>query len=97
MSFKPTTKIGNWSLGLLVLFVVFFALSSIFSFISPTSSVWRALVNIFAISGLISALIAALFGLTAIFKYKDRSIAVFAIAVIGVLVMLFLAAELIFG
>lgn len=97
MHFKPMTKIGNWSLWLFVLFVLFFALSSIFSFISPTSSVWRTLVNIFAISGLVTSLMAALFGLAAIFKYKDRSIAVFAIAIIGVLVVVFLVAELIFG
>ena len=94
----PKTRLGRWSVGLVIAFFLFLA-TGIFVisrqgprldetfFDNPAASIPM----LWAVFSAIAAFFA---GIISIFKYKERSIAVFVAAVIGLFVMVFLLGEI---
>ncbi|MDD3840846.1 MAG: hypothetical protein PHP06_09810 [Clostridia bacterium] len=99
ISFIPQTRLGKWSVGLIIVFFLLFAL---FQFLVATGQ--RGDATIFDnlvltipifIAG-IAGIASFITGLTSIMKSKERSVFVFLASVIGLFVMLFVLGEIIF-
>jgi cytochrome bd-type quinol oxidase subunit 2 len=96
---KPKTLLGKWSLGLLILAVLLFAVliilvvsgqrgdDAFFSNLALTIPVLLA--GVFLISALVT-------GLIAMIKSKERSILVILAVVIGIFALIFLLGEFLF-
>jgi hypothetical protein len=95
--FIPTTVLGKWSVGLLIIFFLLFVLLQLLVFLGQrggntlTDNLFLAILGILmAISG-----IAAFFtGIISIIKSKERSILVFLATIIGFLILFFVAGEI---
>lgn len=95
----PKTKIGKWTVGFLALFFVSFATLMIMAATGQQGGdtfMDNLYLGIPGILAAISAITAFITGVISIFKYKDRSIAVIVAAVLGFIVLFFLAGEFIF-
>lgn len=90
MTRLPKTGLGKISISLLVLFIIFTGLSTIFSFTTNMHDV----INLLAISGLIVSAGAVITSLVAILRQHERNIWVYLAAIVGIIVLAFLLAEL---
>lgn len=106
IGFKPKTKLGKWSVGLILAMFLLFVVGRLFYLKIYTSVpagetilsdiAARPGVGLSMLSGFVSGIVAFIVGLTAIIKNKERSILVFLATIIGALLILFLAGEVIF-
>ncbi len=106
IDFMPKTKLGKWSVGLIIAMFLLFVVGRLFYLKIYTSvSAGETILSDIAIrpglglsmlSGFASGIIAFIVGLTAIIKNKERSILAFIATIIGALLILFLAGEVIF-
>ncbi len=80
----PKTTLGKWSVGLSILFIILIWIKIQFSLRVPT----------FAIATL--GLIGFIISIIAIFKNKDRSILVILPILVGIVIILWTAGELVF-
>ena len=98
------TILGKWSIVLIVLMPILFYIGM--SFVSfyesvpagktiPDDIVARPGVSLPMLAGFASGIIAFITGLTAIIKKRERSILVFVSTIIGALLILYLAGEII--
>ena len=102
----PKTTLGRWSIGLVIAMPILFVISSLLAHSLYTSvPAGRTIVaDIAARPALALTMLAAMgtgiaafiVGLVAIVRQKDSAILVYASTVIGTLVMLFLAGEVVF-
>jgi len=100
----PKTKLGKWSVGLIIaMFSLFFLGMSFFLKVYTSVSAGETILSdivtrpglaLSMLSGFASGIIAFITGLTAIIKNKERSILVFIATIIGALLILFLTAEI---
>ena len=104
--FLPKTKLGKWSVGLIIaMFSLFFVgrlfFLKVYTSVSAGETILRDIVArpglaLSMLSGFASGIIAFITGLTTIIRNRERSILVFIATIIGALLILFLAAEVIF-
>ena len=96
--FVPTSKLGKWSIGLLIAFLLFFTLHQLIS------ATWHGegqtfLHKLVFVAPLVLAAIsgaAAFFtGIIAIIKSKERSIPVFLTTLMGLFILIFCLGEVI--
>ena len=102
----PKTKLGKWSVGLIIaMFLLFFIGRLFFLKVYTSVSAGETILSDIAarpglalsmLSGFASGIIAFITGLTAIIRNKERSILVFIATIIGALLIFFLTAEVIF-
>ena len=86
MKILPKTTLGKWAVGLSIAFIVLIGMkiANYFHFPLPTPAI--------AILGIIGLII----GLLAVFRNKDRAILYFLPILVGVVILLWIAAEIIF-
>jgi hypothetical protein len=86
MKILPKTKLGKWAAGLSIafIFLIGMKIANYFHFPLPTPAI--------AVLGIIGLII----GLLAVFRNKDRAILSYLPLVIGVIILLWAAAEIIF-
>jgi len=88
MKVKPETKLGDWSVGLNIFFLIVIAISvslvKVFGILSFDNTWWDITVLVF-----IAPIIAFILGIIAI-KKKEHSVLVYSSIVIGFLNILFL-------
>ena len=83
-TFLPKTTLGKWSVGLSILFIILIWLKIQGSMPLPTFAI-----AVFGLAGFILSIVA-------IFKNKDRSILNLLPLLVGLIILLWIAAELIF-
>jgi hypothetical protein len=96
ISFKPTTKIGKWSTGLIIAFFLFLAV-----FVILVASGQRGDDTFFSFTALtipgllagVAALSAFVTGVISIIKSKERSVLVFLATVIGFYLIILVLGE----
>ena len=86
MKILPKTKLGKWAVGLSIalIFLIGMKIANYFHFPLPTPAI--------AVLGIIGLII----GLLAVFRNKDRAILNYLPLVIGVIILLWAAAEILF-
>ena len=86
MEILPKTKLGKWAVLLSVAFIVLIAMkiTNYFHLPLPTPAI--------AILGIVGLII----GLLAVFRNRDRSILIFLPILVGIIILLWTAAEIIF-
>jgi hypothetical protein len=84
LTILPKSTLGKWSVGISVVFIILISTKIQFSIHVPT----------FAIGAL--GLIGFIVSLIAIFKNKDRSVLIFLPVLVGLIIILWTAAEFIF-
>jgi hypothetical protein len=102
----PITTLGKWSVGLIVAMPLLFIIGS-----SLTNSIYKSVPaggTIFAdiaarpalaltmLAGMAAGISAFITGLLELLRQKDRALLVYASSIIGALLMLFLAGEILF-
>jgi hypothetical protein len=101
----PKNKLGEWSVVLIMVMMLFFYLGMSFvDFYSsipagrtiPQDIINRPGVALLMLAGFASGIIAFITGLVAIIKNRERSVLVFVSTIIGALLILYLAGEIIF-
>lgn len=102
----PGSKLGKWSIGLIIAMPIFFVLGMQFmnmfyesvpsgdTFLEDITN--RPLLALSMLAGMASGASAFFTGLTAIVKKKDRGILVYISTILGALTILFLAMEILF-
>lgn len=104
MKFMPSTGLGKWSVYLIIESIVSIILVTVFA-----STVYadiqyvetgiigefqnRPLMPIFGVLSILSGISAFILGLLAIFKKKDRSIAVIIATILGGIMLIFVVGE----
>jgi hypothetical protein len=83
MRFLPTTNNGRWASGLSIAFIILIIIKIIAFLPLPT----------FVIAAI--GLVGFILGIIAVFKNKDRTILNFAAITVGLIIMLWTAAELV--
>jgi len=83
-TFLPKTKLGKWAVGLSIVFIILILAKMQGSIPIPTFAIAA-----FGLAGFILSIVA-------IFKSKDRSILNLLPLLVGLLILLWIAAELIF-
>ena len=100
VSFWPKTKMGKWSLGFFVVaivsFTIFILLISIFDQRGGETFFSNLYLAIPIIMFIILGCLTFLTGIIAIIKYNARSISVFISTLLGLIIILFYGAELLF-
>lgn len=99
MKILPTTKLGKWSVGSLAGFFLIFALTSfvivgIFGQKGGDTFTDNLLISIPMASAFGMAIASFIIGIISIFKYKERSILVYASVGLGLMIALFLIGDL---
>ena len=102
----PKTKLGKWSVRLIIAMFLLFVVGRLFylkiyTSVSAGETILRDIairpgLGLSMLSGFASGIIAFITGLAAIIKNKERSILVFIATIIGALLILFLMGEIIF-
>ncbi len=95
--FIPRTVLGKWSVGLIILFFLMFALMRLLVVLGQEGGQDFFSNLLLAIPGILMAVsgIAAFFtGIISIIKSKERSIPVFLATIIGFFVLFFVAGEI---
>jgi len=102
----PKTALGWWSLGLIIAMPILFFVGGTFAntLYTDVDSGGAILADIAArpalalsmLAGMVAGIAAFIIGLLAILRKKDRTLLVIASTVIGALLLLFLAGEVIF-
>jgi len=98
----PKTKLGRWSVWLIIVFFVLFILVQIIAavgrsqgaFDSNSLNVFQILIPIIIIPAGICGIAAFFTGMISIIKSKDRSVFVFFATAIGFFVLIFLLGEI---
>jgi len=100
----PKTKLGKWSVGLIITMPIFFYIG--FSFVDFYNSqsgrtilqdiIVRPGVALPMLAGMASGTLAFITGIMSIIKRKERALFVYISTIIGFLLVLFLIAEIIF-
>jgi len=104
VSIMPKTRLGKWSMWLIVIFFLLFILAQIIAavgrsqgaFDNGSANIYQILIPITIIPAGISGLCAFFSGIWAIIKYKERSILVFISTAVGFLVLTFVLGEFLF-
>lgn len=92
----PGTRLGKWSFGLAMGFVVLFLINTfVFMPSSGDTSGWlrEVFLPIFGISMILCGLAAGVTGLLAVLRYKERSWTIWLPVLLGVLILFFLLGE----
>jgi len=99
------TNLGKWSIGLIlampILFIIGTTLSStIYDSVSSGETLWTEItgrpgVAIPMLTGFASGIAAFITGLIAVMKQKERSVLVYVAVLVGAVLIVFLAAEVI--
>ncbi|WP_339060328.1 hypothetical protein [Tepidibacillus marianensis] len=96
----PNTKLGKWSRGLLIGFLILLVLGTVIASIQrPTADQTffsNPLFSILMISPVVAAIFSFLTGIVAVFKKKERSILVLLSTAIGLLILVILLGEFLF-
>jgi len=106
IEFLPKTKLGKWAVGLIIAMFLLFIIGRLF-YLKVYESVpsgetilkdvvLRPGLALSMLSGFVSGIIAFIAGITAVIKKRERAILVFISTIIGALLILFLAGEIIF-
>ena len=106
LGIKLKTKLGKWSVGLIIaMFILFFMGSSFVDLFYKSVSSGRTIledivrrpgVSLVMLAGFSCGIIGFITGIIAIFKKKEHSILVYISTAIGALLILFLIGELLF-
>jgi hypothetical protein len=106
VSLPPKTKLGWWSLGLIIAMPILFSIGSSFTHslyqsvssgrTIPQDIIKRPALALTMLSGMVTGVSAFISGLIAIIKEKERALLVYLSTLIGFLLILFLLAEVIF-
>ncbi len=106
LEIKLKTKLGKWSVGLIiVMFILFFMGSSFVDLFYKSVPSGRTIledivkrpgVSLVMLTGFACGIISFAVGIVAIFKKKERSMLVYISTAIGALLILFLIGELLF-
>jgi hypothetical protein len=106
LNIMPKTTLGKWSVGLIVAMPILFIIGASF-----TNSLYRSvpaggtiLADIAArpalaltmLAGMVAGILAFIAGLLAIIRQKEHALLVYASSLIGALLVLFLAGEILF-
>jgi hypothetical protein len=104
--FKPGTKIGYWSIGLIVVMPILFAIGSsmtdsLYESVSAGSTILkdiaaRPFLALSMLTGMAAGVAGFITGLLAIIRQKERALLVYLSTVIGGILTLYLIAELAF-
>jgi len=104
--FLPKTKLGKWSIGLIIATFILFFLGrlfhlTIYASVPSGESILRDIVirpgvGLSMLSGFATGIIAFIFGFISLIKNRENSILVFISAGIGSLLFLLLAGEILF-
>ena len=104
--FKPSTKIGGWSIGLAVVMPILFAIGSsltdtLYESVSSGSTILkdiaaRPFLALSMLAGMAAGVASFITGLLAIIRKKERALLVYLSTVIGGILTLYLIAELAF-
>ena len=100
----PKTKLGKWSVRLIVVFFLLFILVQIIAavgrsqgvFDSDSFNAYQILIPITIIPSGICGIAAFITGIISILKRKERSVSVFLATIIGFLVFDFMLGEILF-
>jgi len=102
----PKTKLGKWSVVLIIAMPIFFFVGTSFTdtlykSVSAGSTILeditrRPALALTMLAGMAAGITAFITGLTAITKKKERAILVYVATLIGMLLILFLAGEVLF-
>ena len=102
----PQTKLGKWSLGLIVVMPILFFIgssftNSLYKSVSAGSTIWEDIVKrpalaLTMLAGMGAGILAFIVGLVAIIKQKERALPVYIATSIGALLILFLIGEILF-
>jgi hypothetical protein len=102
----PITTLGKWSIGLIVAMPLLFVIGtsfkdSIYSGVPaggtiPADIVARPALALTMLAGMAAGISAFITGVLAIFRQKDYALLVFVSSIIGALLILFLAGEILF-
>lgn len=102
----PKTNLGKWSIFLIVLMPILFAIGGSFTntlYESVSSGdtilediVKRPVLSLTMLSGMLSVILAFAFGIISIIRKKERSPLVYISTILGFLLILFLIAEIVF-
>ena len=102
----PITPLGNWSLGLIIAMPILFILgtsftNSLYSSIPAGDTILadiaaRPALALTMLSGMAAGISAFVTGLLAITRKRDYSLLVFVSSLVGALLLLFLAGEILF-
>ena len=104
VDFVPKTRLGQWSVRLIVAFLLLFFLAQIVvavgrsqgAFETGSLNVYQILIPAAIIPAGICGVAAFLTGLISIIKHKEHSILVFISTIIGFLVLTFVLGEFLF-
>ncbi|MFH1426779.1 MAG: hypothetical protein ABIG66_05120 [Candidatus Kerfeldbacteria bacterium] len=103
MNIVPITKLGKWSIGLIVtmpmLFVIGSLLVNVYEGVSSGETILKDIVArpgvaLPMLAGFGSGIAAFVTGLVALTKGKERAVLVFLSTIVGALLILFLVAEI---
>ncbi len=94
MNILPKTKLGKWSVGLIIAFfaLLLFTAIVVIGLLNQDGSqvnVNKTLVSVPVLCAVLSAVAAFITGILSIRKHKERSILVFASTAIGLLLILY--------
>jgi hypothetical protein len=102
----PSSTVGKWSVGLIIAMPLLFITGSSFTDTIyngvpaggtiPTDIVARPALALTMLAGMAAGISAFITGLLAINRKKDNAVLVFISSIIGALLLLFIAAELLF-
>jgi hypothetical protein len=104
--FKPSTAIGGWSIGLIVVVPILFTLGSsltdtLYASVSAGSTILadiaaRPFLALSMLAGMAAGVAGFITGLVALIKHKEKALLVYLSTVIGGILTLYLIAELAF-
>ncbi len=102
----PITKLGKWSVGLIVAMLILFIIgssltSSLYESVSSGDTILadiaaRPALALSMLAGMAAGISAFITGLLAIIRKRDNALLVYISSLIGALLILFLAAEILF-
>lgn len=99
ITFLAKTKLGKWSIGLIIAFLAFIGIFLLFIALGERGGQTFFSNLKLALSGLssaASAIASFIVGLISIIKSKERSVLVFISSLIGFLILLWVLAEILF-
>ena len=102
VSIMPKTRLGKWSMWLIVIFFLLFILAQIIAavgrsqgaFDNGSANIYQILIPITIIPAGICGIAAFLTGIVSIVKSKERSVSVILATAIGLLVLIFVLGEI---
>jgi len=92
----PQTRVGKWSAGLMIVFILLFLINIFFLIRLEGTYWWRALLPIYAIGMLASGLAAGIAAMVALIKKHEHSWVIWLAILPAVWTLFMLAGELFF-